>query len=225
MQATSVISQLIPLEKSNNEKQSIVLLNITKMLINRKLIHKEKFWDDKNKKLDNDKIMKLVEVLQTTNSDIYRYPLDKYDSDDSKDYVVKLVNQKISAINKTSGIVDHLNKFKKNLNMIVVLDINNKSSLYINKNFPNTEIFLETDLLFNLVESIIIPQHEVLSKEEGEKVLSAYQAVKKNMPKINSGEKVARYYNMQPGQICKILRPSETSGYVPFYRLVVKSAM
>jgi DNA-directed RNA polymerase subunit H (RpoH/RPB5) len=38
-----------------------------------------------------------------------------------------------------------------------------------------------------------------------------------------STDPVAKYYNMKPGEICKIIRPSKLTCDAPFYRIVIKS--
>jgi DNA-directed RNA polymerase subunit H (RpoH/RPB5) len=222
------ISHLVPLELTFNERRTTVLTNIVKMLINRKHLDINKYNDEYNPtKIDNSKVKPVVDKLASSTDDsVYKIKLDTNIVDESGDttevFIAKIVNQKITAINKTSGIVQHLEKFSKYANMLVVLDINNKPRQYIANNFPKTELFLEKELMINLVDSIIVPSHELLSKTESENVIKEYNALKKNMPKIFSTDAVARYYNMQPGYICRILRPSETASLGPFYRIVVR---
>ena len=78
--------------------------------------------------------------------------------------------------------------------------------------------------MINLVEHDLVPQHEILSQSDAVKVLNKYNCIKRNLPRIISIDPVAKYYNMKPGDICRIIRPSKTSGFVPFYRLVIKSS-
>ena len=59
--------------------------------------------------------------------------------------------------------------------------------------------------------------------EEGEKVLESYRARKRNMPFIRTNEAVAKYYNMKPGEVAKIIRPSPVTAEAVAYRYVVKS--
>ena len=74
----------------------------------------------------------------------------------------------------------------------------------------------------NLIEHIYVPSHEILSNEESQQIIETYNTRKRDMPKMLTNDPIARYYNMQPGQICRIIRPSETSGFVSYYRLVIK---
>ena len=43
------------------------------------------------------------------------------------------------------------------------------------------------------------------------------------MPLIRTNEAVAKYYNMKPGEIVKIIRPSPITCESVAYRLVIKS--
>ena len=65
--------------------------------------------------------------------------------------------------------------------------------------------------------------HEVLTKEEGENVLESYRAKKGDMPLIRTNEAVAKYYNMKPGEIVRIYRPSPITCESIAYKLVIKS--
>lgn len=107
--------------------------------------------------------------------------------------------------------------------IIVVKEINKKAIQYVYNTFPNAEVFIENELLINLIDHDLVPEHEILSKEECDELLENYNAKKRNLPKILKTDPVARYYNMKPGDICKIIRPSEQSGFVAFYRLVVNN--
>jgi len=209
---SSIIPQLLPIEINNEKKKNTVLTNIIKMLSERKIIKKE----------DIEKHIK--KLISTQTDDLtYKVELPNYKSEDDRYFIIRLINQKITAVNKASGISDFLHNFKNNQKIIVVSSINNKAKQYINNNYPRTDIFLEKELMINIIDKVEIPQHVVLSTVDAERVLQAYNAIKRNMPKILSSDPVARYFRMQPGQVCKIIRPSETSGKVPYYRLVVKA--
>ena len=207
----SNIEKLHLVEKSKSQIIETVLTNIIKMLTERKLI------------LPQNEDKRIKELISTQSDDLtYKTSLDKYDDNNDKTFAIKLIPQKITAVNKASGISEFLNDFKNNPKIVVVNSINKKAKQFISINFPKTEIFTEVELMINLIDYVLVPKHEVLSKEEVENFYKEFNCKKRNMPKILYSEPVARYYNVKPGDIMRILRPSYTSGYSPAYRLVVK---
>ena len=85
------------------------------------------------------------------------------------------------------------------------------------------EIFKFSKLQSDITEHDLVPLHIVLTKDESDQVLEAYRAKKRDMPLIRSNEPVAKYYNMKPGEIVMIFRPSPITGQSIAYRLVIKS--
>lgn len=61
----------------------------------------------------------------------------------------------------------------------------------------------------------------MLSKDEANNVLIAYNAKKINMPNIQKADPIAKYYGMKPNDICKIIRSSTLTAEVPFYRICI----
>ena len=64
------------------------------------------------------------------------------------------------------------------------------------------EKFSESELIVNITEHKLVPQHIVLSDEEMD-------------------DPIARYYGLRRGQVVKILRASETAGRYVTYRLAI----
>ena len=177
-------------EKSRAQIIETILTNIIKMLTERKLI-----------KTNN--MSKKIDELVNTQSDelIYKITLDTFTDNDDKLFAVKIIPQKITAVNKASGISDFLTSFKKNPKIVVVDSISTKAKQFISNNFPKTEIFTEVELMVNLVDYVLIPKHEVLTTEEAENFYKEFNCKKRNMPKMLTSDPIARYYNVKNGDI------------------------
>lgn len=197
--------------KSNDEIIKCILVNTIKMIAERGFIKKEN-------------IEKYIDIYtKNTNDDLlFKVQIDNYKNEMEKFFIIKIYQQKITSVSKSSPIYDFLMNNKNNRIILIFKNISRKATQLIIQGFPMTEIFLEEELMINIVDHDFVPKHILLSKEEGTRVLETYNCKIKNIPKIYSNDPIARYYNMQVGDICKIIRPSKTSGLVPSYRIVIK---
>lgn len=211
----SIYSKLFQIEKNAEDIRITILTNIVKMMTERKLLKEQNLQSN---------IAKLVDFK----TDEQTYVIDL--ENDNKNYkvnkmAIKLINQKITAVNKSLGINEFLNNFKDYPKIMIIKGISKKANQYILNNYSNTEIFLEEEMMINLIDHDLVPRHILLTPEESETFYENFNCKKRNMPKIFSSDPVAKYYNMQIGDICRIIRPSETAGFAATYRLVVKGSI
>jgi DNA-directed RNA polymerase subunit H (RpoH/RPB5) len=213
---SQIVPQLLPIEKSHYQQLNEIKTNIIKMFVNRGFIKQENF---------NKYVKKFV---SDENDDMeYTIPIDfesNYNTTiKNKKIFIKMLDYKISSVNKNSPIGEFLSKYHDEYKLLVVENINQKSEKIISHYKTACEIFKTAELKICIVEHILVPNHSVLTQEQSKIVLETYNAKKKDMPLISSTDPVARYYNMKPDDICKIERPSVMTCVAPFYRIVVKS--
>lgn len=76
-----------------------------------------------------------------------------------------------------------------------------------------------------MVAHILIPKHEVMTKEEVEALLKKYNVTKDKLPKIYESDPAIAELNAKPGDVIKITRKSPTAGTAFYYRAVISGTI
>ncbi|MCD6477463.1 MAG: DNA-directed RNA polymerase subunit H [Candidatus Aenigmarchaeota archaeon] len=76
---------------------------------------------------------------------------------------------------------------------------------------------------FKVTDHILVPKHEVLSKEEKIELLKKLNISEKQLPKIFDSDPVVKEIGAKIGNVIKITRNSPVAGKSIYYRIVIKS--
>ena len=186
-----------------------ILLNVTKMLTERK------FLDEKN-------LEKNYKYLLNQKNDERIFKI-KSDFSDKYFYILHLI-PKITTIKKIQGLDAFLLVSKNQNRMFIAKNVTKKAYKQFME-LNNSEVFFEYELLINLIDHELQPVFQVLNEENKKKYYESYDTKNSQMSNILTTDVISRYYNVKPGDIFRIIRPSNTSGMSFHYRLVVESSI
>jgi DNA-directed RNA polymerase subunit H (RpoH/RPB5) len=192
------------LEYNPIEKTQIILLNISKMLRDRRLIknHTDFFNNIKN---INDSLEVSVNY-------------------ESKAFAIKIIYNSITTIKDSNDIDSFLDKYSKYNKFIVITSLSKKAYKQLEE-YPLTQVFQEVDLMVNILEHDLQPKFRLLTKQEVEEYFKAFNNKKREMPRILDSDPVARYFGAKIGDILEIIRPSITTIESVTYRIVVQGTL
>jgi DNA-directed RNA polymerase subunit H (RpoH/RPB5) len=196
------MNKLVNLTFDDQQKNEIIIENFTTMLYNRG------YFGNSNL---NDLIKSGVHNFANYETFI------KYNNET---FYLKIIPYKLNTIKRSEDIEKFLDTHVDDKKIFVILSGSTKIEKQLLE-YNNTEVFNDVDLMVNIVENNLVPKHILLSDEEAKNILIEYKINRDNLPRILSGDRIAKYYNIKPGQIVKIIRPSITAGEEILYRVCV----
>jgi DNA-directed RNA polymerase I, II, and III subunit RPABC1 len=150
----------------------------------------------------------------------------------SKIYVKYLLASKLRS-NNFKNLIDEMFEvyLSEGDSVIFVLkdNVNNMDAFdsmlegYLNMHKLFIQIFSLDKLLFNITKHELVPRMRVLSTEEADQVLEKYATKPTQMPQILKSDPQAKFLGVKKGDMCEIIRASETAGHSITYRMCLQN--
>lgn len=189
---------------SINQKK-IICKNILHMFSERKLLEKNNIEKIYNNIIKSDKELSTFEIKLL----------------DNKILSVNFIEFKITSLKKIDNIEKIINNGKHNL--FVIKNIQKKIwEQLINYNI---EVFFKYELMVNIIDHELVPEHTILTEEENKELHKSYICTNKQLPKIQIYDIISRYYNAKLKDVFKIKRKNISSGYSIYYRVVIPGSL
>ena len=184
------------------------------------LLEDRRYMVDDSYKIED--IFQFYNLLKETQIEIFC----KHKEDISKQIFIRFFTEGKNFQKKDLiSIVQTALEKTENPNLSIILVLEDKPNSTVLKEmgrteFKNVEIFTTKQLSINITKHSFVPKHSVLTDDEVKELLKTYQCTKSQLPRLDKKDPVACYYGMKSGDVCKIERPSETTGIYYYYRLV-----
>lgn len=205
----NAIDMLIERKYDKNILQNLHTLNHSDFIkaykdnsININVKHEEKdeicivyFYNYRDKRLKKEDINMIIDSIKADMNDKYNYNL------------ILVVREKPHSL--ILKRIDSINN-------------NDEADDYDLKNL-NVEIFYHRELIINITKHERVPKHIVLNESEKNNVLEIYKCKPEQIPQYAINDPLVKYYGLKHGEMCKIIRKSQTSGTSIYYRIVNKN--
>lgn len=195
----------INVEYTTKELNKIVIENVIKMLYRRKLINNIEL------------------IMNQIGDDFVSKSIYEIKLDDNSTLSINLVNAKLSSIVQKTPLDDYLSNNIDIHKIIICKEVTKKVVKQIMTEYKNAEFFFQSEMLEDIPSKVFIPEHQLLTEEERNELLSKYN--ENELSRILITDIMARYYNAKIGDIFRIIRPSFTAGKNVFYRRVVNGSI
>lgn len=190
----------VNIELNSKEINNLICLNLLKMFNRRKLIDNVELTY--NSILPDINVKAIIDFKLNNNVVVNIY----------------FVGAKITSISQGTPIDDFLSKNIDKHKIIILKETTKKVLKQILNEYKNSEFFFEYEMLEDIPSKIFIPEHQLLTIEEKNELLSKYN--ENELSIILDTDMMARYFNASIGDIFRIIRPSITSGKSVVYRRV-----
>lgn len=149
----------------------------------------------------------IFQINVNENMKIVYYMNVKFKVQDLRKYIQPVENENITEI---------LLVFKEKINNFNAKNIEEFDNIHL-------QVFLLKELLFNVSKHHLIPKHEVIrEQDEINELVQKYNLKSKlQFPAILKTDPMAKYLNIQSGQLVKITRVSPSAGESILYRCCV----
>ena len=147
-------------------------------------------------------------------------------------YIKYLLASKLRSANFKTLIDEMLENFiQSGDEMIFILkdSVNNMDTFdsmlegYLASNNVFIQIFSLDNLLFNITKHNLVPKMRIISPEERGMVLDKFSATPEQMPQILKSDPQAKFLGVRKGDMCEIIRASETAGNSVTYRMCLQN--
>ena len=75
---------------------------------------------------------------------------------------------------------------------------------------------------FSVIEHMMVPDHQIMSVEEVDELLTSYKITRDQLPKIYHDDPSVKEIGAKINDVIRIVRNSQTAGRAEAYRQVVK---
>ncbi|MFX1563713.1 MAG: DNA-directed RNA polymerase subunit H [Promethearchaeota archaeon] len=76
-------------------------------------------------------------------------------------------------------------------------------------------------LSIDLFQHEYVPEHDIITKDEVVQLEKKYGISREQLPKIKAGDPAAKAIGARPGDVIRIIRPSDTAGEHVIYRYCI----
>jgi DNA-directed RNA polymerase subunit H (RpoH/RPB5) len=194
------MSNILTDKKSQLEINQTIVENVLKMVKRRKLIKDDKKVYDSIKP-------------NSLNDTIFNF------EENNNKFSIYIVNAILNSVASGSSLDDFL-KANINVKKFVILKEVGKKIIKQLQDYPNVEYFTFLEMMEDVPSKHFIPEHKVLS-ENDKKIVDDKFGIS-NLPVILTTDFMARYFNVQKGDVMQIIRLNRNSGISVIYRQVLK---